>query len=220
MTRRLIVLDVDSTLITSEVIEMIAARAGTEAEVAAVTEAAMRGEIDFGESLTQRVATLAGVPESVFEDVLAEVEFTPGAETLISTLQQRGWTAALVSGGFEEIVAPLAARLGITHFRANGLEVRDGVLTGRTRGPIIDRAAKAVALREYAAELGIAPADAVAVGDGANDLDMMGAAGLGIAFNAKPVVQEQADVALNEPRLDAALAIIDAAPAHITANLK
>ncbi|WP_062078609.1 phosphoserine phosphatase SerB [Demequina globuliformis] len=210
MSGRLIVLDVDSTLITSEVIERIAARAGTEPEVAAVTEAAMRGEIDFAESLRQRVATLAGVPDTVFRDVIDEVEFTPGAEELISTLQERGWTAALVSGGFEEIVADLASTVNIDLFRANRLEVIDGALTGRTIGPVIDRAAKAAALREYCAQLGLDPADAVAVGDGANDLDMMAAAGLGIAFNAKPVVQEQADAAVNEPSLMAVIDIIDA----------
>ncbi|WP_084129804.1 phosphoserine phosphatase SerB [Demequina sp. NBRC 110055] len=209
MTGRLIVLDVDSTLITSEVIELIAARAGTQDEVAAVTEAAMRGEIDFAESLRQRVATLAGVPDTVFADVLHEVRFTPGAEELVATLQDEGWTAALVSGGFIEVVEPLAARIGITHFRANRLEVVDGQLTGRTVGPVIDRAAKAQALREYAAQLGLSPADCVAVGDGANDLDMMAVAGLGVAFNAKPVVQHQADVAVNAPTLAAVLDVIE-----------
>ena len=208
MTGRLIVLDVDSTLITSEVIELIAARAGTQQHVAEVTEAAMRGEIDFAESLRQRVATLAGVPDTVFADVLDEVEFTPGAQNLVSTLQAQGWTAALVSGGFAEIVGPLAERIGITRFRANRLETADAVLTGRTTGPVIDAAAKATALREYCVELGIDAADAVAVGDGANDLKMMAAAGLGVAFNAKPIVQEQADVAINGPRLDAVLDVI------------
>lgn len=210
MSDGLIVLDVDSTLITAEVIELIAKRAGTEPEVAAVTEAAMRGEIDFAESLRQRVATLKGVPDTVFAEVIDEVEFTPGARELISTLQSRGWTAALVSGGFEEIVAHLAQQVGITLFRANRLEVSNGVLTGRTVGPVIDRAAKAEALREYAAQVGVDPADAVAVGDGANDLDMMAAAGLGIAFNAKPVVQEQADAAVNEPSLMRVLDVIEA----------
>ncbi|MDN4479366.1 phosphoserine phosphatase SerB [Demequina muriae] len=209
MTGRLIVLDVDSTLITAEVIELIARRAGTEAEVAAVTDAAMRGEIDFAESLRQRVATLEGVPDTVFAEVLDEVQFTPGAENLVGTLQSEGWTAALVSGGFAEVVAPLAARLSIERFRANRLETADTRLTGRTVGPVIDRAAKAQALREFCAELGISPADAVAVGDGANDLDMMAAAGLGIAFNAKPLVQSQADIAVNAPRLDAVLEVIE-----------
>lgn len=208
MTGRLIVLDVDSTLITAEVIELIAARAGTQQQVAEVTEAAMRGEIDFAESLRQRVATLAGVPDTVFADVLAEVEFTPGAEELVSTLQAEGWTAALVSGGFAEVVGPLAERIGITRYRANRLETADAALTGRTIGPVIDAAAKATALLEYCSELGIDPADTVAVGDGANDLEMMQVAGLGVAFNAKPIVQERADVAVNDPRLDAVLSVI------------
>ncbi len=208
MTGRLIVLDVDSTLITAEVIELIAKRAGTEAEVARVTEAAMRGDLDFTQSLHQRVATLEGVPDTVFADVLEEVRFTPGAENLISTLQSEGWTAALVSGGFAEVVEPLASQLGIERFRANRLEIADGRLTGRTIGPIIDREAKAVALREFCDELGLSPADAVVVGDGANDLGMIEAAGLGIAFNAKPVVQEQADIAVNSERLDAVLDVI------------
>ena len=209
MSARLIVLDVDSTLITSEVIELIAARAGTEEEVTRVTEAAMRGEIDFAESLRQRVATLEGVPDTVFAEVIDEVTLTPGAEELIHTLQGEGWVAALVSGGFVEIVETLAGRLGITRFRANRLEVVDGHLTGRTAGPVIDRAAKAVALREYAAELGISPAACVAVGDGANDLDMMAAAGLGVAFNAKPLVQRQADVAVNSRSLADVLDVIE-----------
>ena len=207
---RLCVLDVDSTLITAEVIELIAERAGTREEVARITDAAMRGEIDFGQSLTARVATLRGLPVSVLDDVLAEVEFTPGAENLVATLQGEGWIVALVSGGFREIVEPLGARLGITLTRANGLEVdADGLLTGRTRGPVIDREAKATALREFAAESGIAISATVAIGDGANDLAMMKAAGLGIAFNAKPIVQERADIALNSPRLDAALEVIE-----------
>ena len=193
---RLLVLDVDSTLITSEVIELIAARAGTREEVARITEAAMRGELDFAESLRERVATLAGVPDSVFADVLAEVQFSPGARELVAAVQAAGWEVALVSGGFAEIVASLAETLGITRFRANRLETADGVLTGRTVGTVIDRAAKADALREFAAELGVALGDVVAIGDGANDLDMMAAAGLGIAFNAKPIVREQADASI------------------------
>jgi phosphoserine phosphatase len=204
----LCVLDVDSTLITAEVIELIAARAGTRDEVAAITEAAMRGELDFAQSLVQRVATLAGVPHTVFADVLAEVRFSPGAPELVAALRAAGWEVALVSGGFAEIVAPLAEQLGITRFRANRLEVADGVLTGRTQGPVIDRAGKEQALRDFANELGIAMEDTVAIGDGANDLDMMRAAGLGIAFNAKPIVQQQADAAINGPRLDAALELI------------
>lgn len=205
MSRRLCVLDVDSTLITSEVIELLAEHAGSREEVAAITEAAMRGEIDFAESLAQRVETLKGLPITVCDDVLAEVRFTPGAENFVETLHGRGWVVGLVSGGFVEVVAPLAARLGISLYRANGLEAIDGYLTGRTRGPVIDRAAKALALWEFAGAEGVDMADTVAIGDGANDLDMMAAAGLGIAFNAKPVVEAGADVSVRSSRLDAAL---------------
>ncbi|WP_062314802.1 phosphoserine phosphatase SerB [Demequina rhizosphaerae] len=205
---RLCVLDVDSTLITAEVIELIAARAGTRELVAEITERAMRGELDFSASLQERVATLAGVPDTVFADVLAEVELTPGAPELIAGLQAAGWEVALVSGGFTEVVGPLASRLGITRYRANRLEVVDGALTGRTVGTVVNREVKAETLREFAAEVGCPLEDAVAIGDGANDLDMMATAGLGIAWHAKPIVQEKADVALNGPRLDAALDII------------
>ena len=206
---RLLVTDVDSTLITQEVIELLAARAGTYAEVAALTEAAMRGELDFAQSLAARVATLEGLPVSVLADVGAQLELSLGARELVSTLQAEGWHIALVSGGFEEIVAPLAASLGITLFRANRLEIADGVLTGRTTGPVIDKAAKAQALREFAAAVGADLEDTVAIGDGANDLDMLHAAGLGIAFNAKPLVQEAADVAIASNRLDDALQLIE-----------
>ncbi|RHA44432.1 phosphoserine phosphatase SerB [Cellulomonas rhizosphaerae] len=199
-------MDVDSTLITGEVIEMLAARAGSEARVAAITERAMRGEIDFAESLHERVATLAGLPVAVFAEVLAQVELSPGARELVAELQGRGWAVGLVSGGFIEVVGPLAAGLGITLTRANALEVTDGVLTGRVAGPVIDRAAKAVALADYAAGASVAIEDTVAIGDGANDLDMLAAAGFGIAFNAKPVVAAQADAVVDE-RLDAVLAL-------------
>ncbi|SEJ69528.1 phosphoserine phosphatase SerB [Demequina mangrovi] len=205
---RLCVLDVDSTLITAEVIELIAARAGTRERVAEITERAMRGELDFSSSLAERVATLAGVPDTVFAEVRAEVEFTPGVRELIAGLQAAGWEVALVSGGFEEVVGSLASALGITRYRANRLEVADGRLTGRTVGPVIDRAAKAQTLREFAAEVGCPLEDAVAIGDGANDLDMMATAGLGIAWRAKPVVQEKADIALNGPSLAEALPLL------------
>jgi phosphoserine phosphatase len=209
MSRRLCVLDVDSTLITSEVIELLADRAGKRDEVAAITESAMRGEIDFAESLARRVATLAGLPITVCDDALAIVRFTPGAHNLVETLHGRGWVVGLVSGGFVEFVGPLAARLGITRYRANGLESVDGILTGRTYGPVIDRAAKARALIEFAEAEDIEIGDTVAIGGGANDLDMMVAAGLGIAFNAKPVVQEQADTAITSTRLDAVLEVLE-----------
>jgi len=203
---RLLVMDVDSTLITSEVIELLAARAGSQELVAAITERAMRGELDFAASLHERVATLAGLPVSVFDEVRAQVELTPGAAELVAQVQSRGWSVGLVSGGFIEVVAPLAQPLGIELVRANALEVADGLLTGRVTGPVIDRAAKAVALRDYAAAVGADLADTVAIGDGANDLDMLAAAGFGIAFNAKPVVVEQADAAVTE-RLDAVLTL-------------
>ncbi|WP_255454246.1 phosphoserine phosphatase SerB [Sanguibacter sp. HDW7] len=214
--RWLLVMDVDSTFITAEVIELLAAHAGAREEVAAVTSAAMRGEIDFGESLERRVALLAGLPDSVFDDVLAEVTVTPGALELVAEAQSRGWVVGLVSGGFEEIVVPLAARAGITRVRANRLESEGGTLTGRTTGPVIDREVKEETLRAFAAEEGIDMSRTIAIGDGANDLAMIGAAAIGIAFDAKPVVREQAPFSIDGPRLDAALEIIDREVAALT----
>lgn len=205
---RLIVTDVDSTLIQQEVIELLADHAGTRAEVTDVTERAMRGEIDFAASLRERVATLKGVPESAFADVLARVELTPGARELVAGARERGWEVGLVSGGFAEIVAPLAESLGITRFRANRLEVSGGLLTGRTVGPVIDRDTKAATLCAWADELGLPLSATVAVGDGANDLGMIAVAGVGIAFEAKPVVREQAPYSV-EGRLDAVLDLLD-----------
>lgn len=205
---RLVVMDVDSTLITGEVIEMLAEHAGSRTRVAEITDRAMRGEIDFTQSLHERVATLAGLPADVVDTVRGEVVLTPGAERLITELHRLGWPVGLVSGGFAEVVEPLAASLGITFVRANHLEVSDGVLTGRVTGPIIDRAAKAAALRELAAVHGIPMERTVAIGDGANDLEMLAAAGLGIAFNAKPVVCAQADVAVLGRPLDAVLQVL------------
>lgn len=208
LTRRgvhLVVMDVDSTLIQDEVIEILARFAGREDEVREITEAAMRGELDFADSLRARVATLAGLPASVFARARGQIRLTPGARTLCRTLRLLGYRIALVSGGFTEVIAPLADELGVDHLRANGLEVVDGKLTGQLRGPIIDRAAKAAALREFAAAHDIAPQATIAIGDGANDLDMLAAAGHGIAFNAKPVVQDAADAAINVPYLDTVL---------------
>lgn len=201
----LVVMDVDSTLIQDEVIELLARHAGSQTEVAAITEAAMRGELDFAQSLHARVATLAGLPESAIEAARGEIRLTPGARTLCRTLRQLGYRIALVSGGFIEVIEPLARELGVDHVRANGLEIVQGRLTGRLRGPIIDRAAKAQALREFAALHRIATSQVIAIGDGANDLDMLAAAGQGIAFNAKPVVQEAADTSINVPYLDTVL---------------
>lgn len=206
--RRLLVMDVDSTLIQDEVIELLARHAGREAEVAAVTQRAMRGEIDFTESLHQRVEALAGLPESVLAEVRDQVRLTPGAATLVRTVRRLGYTVGVVSGGFIEIVGPLAAQLQIDHAHANALEVVDGVLTGRVSGPVVDRAEKARKLREWAQQADLPVERTVAVGDGANDLDMLATAGMGIAFNAKPLVQARADTTVNVPYLDSVLFLL------------
>ncbi|MFN8076520.1 MAG: phosphoserine phosphatase SerB [Kineosporiaceae bacterium] len=213
--RRLVVMDVDSTLIQDEVIELLAAHAGREAEVAAVTERAMRGELDFAASLHERVACLAGLPATVIEDVRAAVRLTPGARTLCRTLRRLGFTLAVVSGGFIEVVGPLAEELGIHHAHANRLEVVDGVLTGRVVGEVVDRAGKAAALRRFADAEGLPLSRTVAIGDGANDLDMLDAAGLGVAFNAKPIVRAQADTSVSVPYLDAVLYLLGIPRAEI-----
>src|SRR3984957_19881421 len=202
---RLIVMDVDSTLIRDEVIDLLAARAGGAAEVAKLTAAAMRGELDFAASLRERVALLAGLDAGVLDEVRGELRLTAGARTLIGTLGGLGYKFGIVSGGFVQVIAPLAAQLGIGYVAANELEIASGKLTGRLSGPVIDRAAKAAALRRFAADAGIPLSQTVAVGDGANDLDMIAAAGLGIAFNAKPVVRDAADTSLSVPYLDAIL---------------
>lgn len=206
--KRLVVLDVDSTLIQGEVVEMIAEHAGCAAEVAEVTAAAMRGELDFTESLRQRVELLAGVPVSALAEVTEQVELTSGATTLMQTLQRLGYQIALVSGGFTQVVEPLAKSLGITNVAANVLQVAEGKLTGKLDGPIVDRPGKATALRDFAAAADVPLAQTVAIGDGANDLDMLETAGLGVAFNAKPVVRRAADTAVNVPHLDAILYLL------------
>ncbi|MDN3480458.1 phosphoserine phosphatase SerB [Arthrobacter sp. APC 3897] len=200
--RKLLVMDVDSTLIKQEVIELLAAHAGREAEVAAVTEAAMRGELDFAQSLHQRVRALAGLPESVIPAVGARIELSDGAELLVKEFLTAGHAVAVVSGGFSQVLDPLAERLQLTYARANLLGVQDGVLTGTVEGPVVDRAVKAESLRGWAAAQGIEQRHTIAVGDGANDLDMLAAAALGVAFNAKPAVQAAADAVLNLPNLD------------------
>lgn len=205
----LVVFDCDSTLIQDEVIELLADAAGARETVAAVTERAMRGEIDFRASLIERVATLEGVSEHVFTDVLEQVRVTPGVPELLARIHELGGVVGVVSGGFHEILDPLATRLGVDVWRANRLEVIDGVLTGRTVGPIIDGEAKAQALTEWAQAAGLEPSATIAIGDGANDIPMMRLAGFSVAFNAKPVVREVASVQVNDdlsaviPHLDA-----------------
>ena len=199
---RLIVMDVDSTLIEGEVIEMLAAHAGCEDEVAQVTERAMAGELDFEESLRARVSLLAGVPAEAIDQVYDAITLAPGARTLVRVLRRLGYRFALVSGGFNQITDRLAQDLGIHYSRANELEIVDGVLTGRVVGAVVDRAAKADALREFAADIGVPVGATIAIGDGANDLDMLNAAGLGIAYNAKPMVRDAADASVTVPYLD------------------
>ncbi|GAA4562104.1 phosphoserine phosphatase SerB [Planotetraspora kaengkrachanensis] len=206
--KRLIVMDVDSTLIQGEVIELLARHAGCLDEVARVTEEAMRGELDFAESLVRRVALLEGLSEQIFEKVVKEVVLTPGARTLVRTLKRLDYRFAIVSGGFTQITDALVADLGIDYSAANTLEVVDGRLTGRVIGEIVDRPGKARALERFAAQAGVPLSQTVAIGDGANDLDMLAAAGLGIAFNAKPVVRQAADTALNVPYLDSILYLL------------
>jgi phosphoserine phosphatase len=215
--KRLIVFDVDSTLVQGEVIEMLAARVGAQAAVAEVTEAAMRGELDFAESLHRRVATLAGLPAEVLDDVADQLELTPGARTTLRTLRRLGFHCGVVSGGFRQVIEPLAHELMLDFVAANELEIVDGKLTGRVIGPIIDRPGKAKALRDFAQQAGVPMEQTVAVGDGANDIDMLAAAGLGVAFNAKPAVREVADASLTNPYLDTVLFILGVTRGEIEA---
>ena len=204
----LLVMDVDSTLIDQEVIELLAEHAGAREQVAEVTARAMRGELDFAASLRERVAALAGVPRRVLTQVRDEVRLTPGARDLIDSLHARGCRVGVVSGGFEEVVAPMARRLGIDHAAANRLEVSGGVLTGRVLGRVVDRQEKVRRLRTWAEGDGVPMERTVAVGDGANDLGMITAAGLGVAFCAKPIVVEQADAAVHVRDLTAVLDLL------------
>lgn len=200
----LVVLDCDSTTIQDEVIELIADAAGSREAVAEVTERAMRGELDFAESLEARVATLQGVSESVFAEVFGKIRLSPGIRELIAEVHARGGKVGVVSGGFHEVLDYIADDLGIDYWRANRLELSDGKLTGRTLGPIIDAAAKAETLKEWANASNIPLSATVAIGDGANDLQMMRVARIGVGYNAKPVVVAEADVAIEG---DLALAI-------------
>ena len=207
-SRKLVQLDVDSTLIQQEVIELLAAKAGVADEVIAITQKAMAGELDFEQSLRARVALLKGLPVSAISQVQGEIVLTPGARTLVSTLQKLGHEVAVVSGGFIDVIAPLLQNLQIKYYKANTLGIDNGLLTGEVVGPVIDRAAKAAALREFAAATSISMDQTIAIGDGANDLDMIAAAGLGIAFNAKPAVKAAADSSLTEPYLDSVLYLL------------
>jgi phosphoserine phosphatase len=206
--KRLVQLDVDSTFIQQEAIELLAAKAGVLQEVSAITESAMRGELDFEQSLRARVSLLKGLPESVITEVQQEILLTDGAEDLVNTLHAKGHSVALVSGGFIDIIEPMIRSLSIEYYKANKLEVVDGVLTGELNGPVIDRAAKAAALHEFSNASGVEIENTVAIGDGANDLDMMALAGLSIAFNAKPIVVEAADLAITEPSLRSVIELI------------
>lgn len=207
---RLVVSDMDSTLISIECIDEIADFAGRKPEVSAVTEAAMRGELDFAQSLTKRVALLKGLPETVLDRVYSErLKLNAGAEQFLAGLKRHDIRFALVSGGFTFFTERLRARLGIDFTLANTLEIEDGKLTGKVIGSIVGAEAKAGFLLQLCEELGIEPQQAVAMGDGANDLKMMGVAGLGIAYRAKPRVQEQAHCAINHGGLDAILGLLE-----------
>ena len=205
---RLVVMDVDSTLVCGEAIDLLAVRAGCAAKVAEITAATMRGELDFAAALRERVALLAGLNASVIDEVRAELRLAPGARTLIRTLRRLGYKCGIVSGGFTQFTDALAADLGLDYTAANTLEIEAGTLTGQVTGTIVDRAGKATALRDFAARAGVPLDQTVAVGDGANDLDMIAAAGLGIAFNAKPAVRDAADASVSVPHLDAILHLL------------
>lgn len=208
VARFLVVLDADSTLIRDEVIELLADEAGRRDEVQAATEAAMRGEVDFAESLRTRVAALRGVSTDAFERVRARVRPTPGVRELTAAVHERGGVVGVVSGGFHEVLDHIAPALGVDRWRANRLDVADGVLSGRVDGEIVDAAAKAATLREWADELGLPLRRTLAIGDGANDLLMMDAAGLGLAFNAKPAVRRAASLVVGPQDLSAVIPLL------------
>jgi len=204
-SKRIVLLDMDSTFIQQEVIDLLAEEAGVGDQVKAITERAMRGELDFSESLIARTALLKGLSDSAIANVRGKITLTPGARTLVRTLHRLGHKVGIVSGGFTNVISPIIDEMSLDFFRANTLEVIDGVLTGKVVGNVVDRAAKARFLSEFAASESIPLTQTIAVGDGANDLDMLKAAGLGIAFNAKPSVKAQADSSINTPYLDAIL---------------
>lgn len=207
-SKRLVVMDMDSTLIQQEVIDELAASLGVTDKVAAITERAMNGELDFDQSLRERVRLLEGTPVAAFEEVLQRIELTPGAEQLVRVLKRLGYRLAVISGGFIEVVEPIRQKLGLDYAFANRLEIQDGRLTGAVSGPIVNRERKAELLETLAQAERIALDQVIAIGDGANDLDMLQRAGLGIAFNAKRVVQQQASYAINSRNLTAILYLL------------
>ncbi len=207
-TKGLLIMDVDSTLIQEEGIDLLGEIAGSGAEIADITSRAMNGELDFAEALAARVGLLKGLPETVFSEVRKQIQFTEGARDLVAALQANGWKVGVVSGGFHETVDDLARELGLDYVRANHLEIVDGQLTGKTTGDIVTKEVKLASLKKWAAELGLELSQTVAMGDGANDLPMILASGIGIAFHAKPVVREQAPYQINTPNLALALDII------------
>ncbi len=209
MTNGLLVMDVDSTLIMEEGIDILGEKAGVGERVAGITERAMRGELDFEAALRERVGLLKGLPESIFDEVLAEIHFTPGAKYLVDELHARGFKVGLVSGGFHETVDVLASQLGIDYVKANRLEVQDGVLTGRVVGDIVTKTVKKTMLEEWASQNNLTMTQTIAMGDGANDLPMIHAAGIGIAFCAKPIVREEAPYQINEKDLYQVIGILD-----------
>lgn len=209
MTKGLLVMDVDSTLIMEEGIDLLGEEAGVGEQVADITERAMRGELDFEEALRERVALLKGLPVSVFDRIMEKIHFTPGAVELVTELKNRGFKVAVVSGGFHETVDRLAERLELDYVRANRLEVVDGFLTGQVLGDIVTKDTKKACLEAWAAENGLALSQTIAMGDGANDLPMIQRAGIGVAFCAKPIVQEQAPYQINEKNLYKLIEILD-----------
>ncbi|MBO4107201.1 phosphoserine phosphatase SerB [Streptococcus suis] len=209
MTKGLLVMDVDSTLILEEGIDLLGEEAGVGEEVAAITERAMRGELDFEEALRERVALLKGLPVTVFDRIMEKIHFTPGAADLVAELKNRGYKVAVVSGGFHETVDRLAAQLELDYVRANRLEVVDGLLTGQVLGEIVTKETKKACLEAWAVENGLELSQTIAMGDGANDLPMIQRAGIGVAFCAKPIVQEQAPYRINEKNLYKLIEILD-----------
>ena len=205
----LLVMDVDSTLIMEEGIDLLGEEAGVGAQVAAITERAMRGELDFEAALRERVALLKGLPEDIFTRIAERIHFTPGAEELVDELHKRGYKVGLVSGGFHETVDRLAEQLGIDYVKANRLEIQQGLLTGRVLGDIVTKDTKLAMLKAWAAENKLELNQTIAMGDGANDLPMIQAAGIGIAFMAKPIVREQAPYQIQECNLYRVIDLLD-----------